>query len=438
MEHILWRISDTDMLSLAPEEARLIKFEQMGETGTETTHIGETEIFARFPVYESVVVGTAARIQDLPLTDDWAETKYQRFERQAHRPIKDVDFLAWKEALPIPVAYKLAAQELIAATNPTDTSERLRCMNCKGKATFETDCTCTFGGLVFIDTTEEEGQSQSLRDEGEADPACGTCHGSGKMSSDCPFCNGAGYMTKYPTLILTNELTGESRYETLDIVELIATGKVPVLYTHTDEQVYGPQLMIAKYPLKAMVSTYINSVIRELGVDPMQAVSVVESGVKTIEPERFDMTLVAASWRRQNGQVTQKLDGYDVRATGFPGRFGPIHERILGLQYSIAYTMSWPAGKILDDNGVAKGWEWKVRQRQDFATTLKLLTEKLAKRGYRLGCRYSFIATEESAPTFYVLDQDDHILTALDQDYRIEDALESALFKADEILEQLP
>jgi hypothetical protein len=372
LEQRLARIAyEGQMLQFAPTGFRLYQYMETGETVMRSIKAGESEHVFRVPVREPVLQKEAETIEGLFGEED---------ERVRYNPaageIEDEEYQIWKESLLKPEDLTAAADKELERREAEGDEETIACGNCRGKMHFEINCSCTHGGTTFMDLTDES-ETVKLREEGEPDPDCETCEGTGKYTNDCPCCQGSGLSTKYPQILLINEVTGEERLLKLDLAALVASGEIG-MEVREHQSVYT-DFKAGNIILDLKLSDYIDRHIAAMGIDKENAVVASEYGVSKI-PSQKDLSRAHA----------------------------------------------WSSGRSRDENGLLEPERWVMRPIRSFNETLEDLKISLAERGYTLGFSHTFIATGETGPSFFILDEHGQALQQISNDYDVRESLENA------------
>ncbi len=415
LEQALWRIHEDQMLQFTATGFRLFEYVETGETQVRSMKAGESEYVFRVPVKEPVIQKDVATLAEL---FDPNEEGYHYDDGHIADVIDADEFKTWVESLVSPEDVKEAAVKELEKREVEGDEETVPCGNCKGKAHFENDCSCTHGGTTFVDMTEEsEDSTVKLREDGVPDPDCGTCEGSGKTQNDCPYCEGCGMAAKYPHIILKNEVTGEERVLKLDLATLIVNGEVEVEWGGY-EKLYPNDYQVGEKIIRFNVSAWIDRNIAEMGIDKENAARTSGDSIGKIESERANVAGRRAYWRKHEGEIK----------TGFNhGQDDMSADDVLSDgQRNLSHSYAWPYGKIKDDNGVVVAEEWVIRPLRPIEDALEDIKTAMAEYGYSLGFTQSFIATGETGPSFFLLDKDGNAVQQLSNDYYIRESLENA------------
>ena len=426
LEQALWRIHEGQMLQFTPTGFRLFEYVETGETDVRSMRAGESEYVFRVPVREPVIQKDVSSLDEL---FDANDEEYHYDDGRIADEINTDEFRAWLETLITPEDVKEAAANELERREVEGDEETIPCGNCKGKARFESNCSCTHGGTTFVDMTgETEHSTVKLREEGVPDPECGTCEGSGKTQNDCPYCEGCGMAAKYPHIILKNEVTGEERVLMLDLATLIVNDEVAVEWGG-QEKLYPEDYQVGEKIIRFNVSAWIDRNLAEMGIDKENAARITGESIGKIESERANVIGRRAYWRKHEGEIK----------TGFNhGQDNMTADDVLDAgQRSLAHTYAWPYGRIKDEDGVVVAEEWVMRPLRPIGDALEDIKTAMAEYRYTLGFTQSFIATGETGPSFFLLDKDGNALQQLSNDYYVRESLENAWLTFQKIREQL-
>lgn len=429
LEQATWRIHEGQMLQFTDTGFRLYEYAETGETQMHYMKAGESGYAFRVPVKEPLLRREAASLGEL---FDPNDDSYSYDDGHIADDINTDEFNAWKDSLVKPADVKKAAAAELERQEVEGDQETIVCTNCDGAAFFDLDCSCTQGGLTFVDMTEESVDSTvALREEGVAAPDCEICEGSGKTQNDCPCCEGSGVAAKYPNIILKNELTSEERVLKLGLAKLVVSGEVEVEWGG-HERLYPNGYQVAEKIILFNVSNYIDRNIAEMGVDKNNSVRIYDDSVGKLDSARENVTGTRAYWRKFDGEIEtgfgygddqNDLTAADVLNSG---------------QTDLSRAFSWPYGKIKNSEGVVVAEEWTMRPLRPTEQALEDIKTAVAAHGYTLGFTQSFIATGETGPSFFLLDSDGNALQQLSNDYYVRESLENAWLTFQKIQEKLP
>lgn len=415
------------MVGLSLCGVKLIQFVDAGDTMTHRVRAGETEYYIKTPAKEAMVVANAADVAELrrslPRDNEPDMTDYyKRLRAEIDHP----DYQKWCETGVSEAEIILAAKEYLHE-RPDIGSEMLPCRNCKGVGEFELQCSCTHGGVVFSDLSGGGMESERLREEGEADPDCTACEGTGKKTNDCPMCHGAAQVVKYPEVIFRNSETGESTSLRLDITQLVAEGVCDVtesMYTYNYGTFRG-----ARRQKQISLERFIEKNLASIGIYMNCAVRLTEYGVYGFSAQNFSQTMFAEEWREEDGaaRIRDELSmPRNRRATPQTSSDMSLMQRFEHMQSNIS------SGQNQTD---ATPSVIELANRNDFSTTMRALLEKADAYGCSVGVKLSFIATGEVGPALYLLDEKSNVVAQLSSDYTLEDSLENALRSFDRFID---
>lgn len=427
LEQALWHIHEGQMLQFTTNGFRLFEYIETGETQVRSIKAGESEYVFRVPVKEPVLQKDVSILTEL---FDRSDEGYHYDDGHIADEIDTDEFKSWIEGLVSPEDVKAAAGKELKKREVEGDEETIPCTNCSGKAHFEVDCSCTHGGTTFVDMTDESEESTvKLREEGEADPDCETCEGTGKRQSDCPYCEGCGKAAKYPHIILKNEVTGEERVLKLDLAMLIVNGEVEVEWGGY-EKLYPNDYQVGEMILRFNVSAYIDRNLSEMGIDKENAARATGDSIGKIESAQANVTGRRAYWRKHEGVIK----------TGFNhGQYNMTAADVLNdAQTNLSRAYAWPYGKIKNNEGVVVADEWVMRPLRPIEEALEDIKTAMAEYGYTLGFTQCFISTGETGPSFFLLDNNGNALQQLSNEHYIRESLENAWLNFQKIRERLP
>lgn len=421
LEKALWQVRKTQMLQFTGTSYRLYEYIETGETDMHSMQAGESEHVFRVPVKEPLLQKEVASLDEL-----FVEKEYKAYhDGHIADSIDTQEYKEWVESIVGPKDIQAAAVKELARREYEGDSETLPCTNCKGNMSVEYPCSCTFGGMNFMDITDDSDDSSvSLREYGVADPNCGSCGGTGRASNVCPTCEGRGEIAKYPRLVLHNDITDERRVLKLDLATLVAAGDVSVEWAG-QEKIYPNDYQVGEKVIHVNLSAHIENQLAEMGIDSNNSAIFHEYGMRLLEPKRLDINTGRSWWRKHQGKIeTGTNDGKRSRKKTKSAADGS--SLLSDLQLGLASRQAWPHGKIKDDTGMVIADEWNIRPLRPIEDTLEDIVTFLSSRNYTLGYTLSFIATEEVGPSFYVLDSNGNALNQLSCSYTVRESLENA------------
>ncbi|MBP7820998.1 hypothetical protein KA043_02750 [Candidatus Saccharibacteria bacterium] len=426
LEKALGHIREGQMLQFTSTGFRLFEYVETGETQISTIRVGESEYTFRVPVKEPLLQKEVTSLTELFEPNN---ESYDYDDSYIADKIDTDEFRDWVESLVTPDDVIEAAVKELARREAEGDEGTIPCTNCEGKAQFDIECSCTLGGTTFIDMIEKSEDSLvSLREDGEADPNCGTCEGSGKTQSDCPYCEGCAKAAKYPHIILKNEITGEERVLKLDLATLIVNGDVKVELDGY-EKMYPDDDQISEKILQFNLGQYIDRSLVEMGIDRENSARIQGDYFVKIVPDKANITGIHAFWQKQEGKIE----------TGFYTELDNMTATSVleNAQAKLSRAFAWPYGKIKNDEGVVFAEEWVLRPIRPIEDALEDIKTAIAEYGYFLGFTQSFIATGESGPSFFLLDDDGNAIKQLSNDYHVRESLESAWLEFQKIKKYL-
>ncbi len=367
IEQLLAKVTEDEILELSIDKARLFRLIETGETNMQSITAGETEFTFQVPVEEPLFQAeyavSFASLKDETDKGHWRGKLTKELQKAAKKEIEERDY---------------------------DEGEKITCLNCRGACSFNVTCMCTEGGLVYNDY--KTGESDSLREKGEPDKECGSCHGSGRYDASCPICKGHGSSYLYPELTLINETTGVSKTVVLNATRLIAEGILPVLGTNNAYVIKLTSLQLA--------------IAEELGMDRKRVKGTADNyGLYEIDDPRSDIYIYRA-------HIDPKDSGQDALKL--------IQEQIVR-----KYTHDFSAE--YDENGVVRGKIIRLIQSKPLNESLRQLIQLAGVHGYRVGYCRRFLETGSTGPAIILLDQNGTPLEQLSSDYSLSVAVQEAL-----------
>jgi hypothetical protein len=382
----LWReVYQGRILTISKDRAEIYSLIELGEHKVSAVRVEKTEYVMRMPI-TTPIFHKAYRIS----LEDTIDADPGKDHRKG-----------------APVGEDFQETALGMLERPMDPNERMTCENCKGKAFFVVNCSCTYGGVIFTD--DESGEKTQLRENGVPDEDCENCHGDGKRMSDCPTCLGTAYNYKYPTLTLTNQETGQSATEFLEVARLIASGKLPLLKSEDGG------VIIAK------MSGLMRSMAEEVGINPKLLMGISEYGAYELDDARSEVYIHPNNTLRSRNRDKDEA----------PMTRRDIIDSIQ-LQLSRTFAHSWQS--VLDEAGVPRGRNLRVFERPNANAQLKGLIEMVEANDWKLAYRRAFIETGVDGPGFVVLDNDMKLVAELSAEDNLTTAILNAYSVAKESL----
>lgn len=409
LEHLLHdeRLIHGAVVEFAADTFRFYTMEDTGETRL----VMDVEVPEKAPVVQA----EAASLSELLQSEHPPERPSagaQREERETSA-IDTTELDAWKENLIQPEQIITAAKEELQRREVLGDSETIPCVNCNSEPYKELDCIeCE----AYRELQRMEGE-EFEDDEADANPDCKLCDGSGTRLSECPYCEGTGETAKYPYLILENEMSGEQRVLKLDVAALIDENEAGIEWGGFTK-VYSEDNQSSEQILKINIADYIDRNIAEIGVDKHNAMMIWEEGLTTIPSSHSNTEALRAHFGKHRGNTKT---GFHLGHENMTAQ-----EALENAQRGLARAHAWPRGKIKDEHGVAFAEQWTMRPLRPIEESLEDLKNAVAERGYTLGFSYSFIATGEVGPTWFVLGDGGEKLAKLDQDYDVRASIENA------------
>ncbi len=435
---------DNEMVQFSGEKVVMLRFIETGETQLRTMKAGETEYAFNVPVRESLPDKEFTDINDFIASRAELSEKY-RYNDGAKKEITSPEYLNWKSTLITPDQLIVSAQEMVSEESSTEKrGETLTCTNCSGKKTFHLDCSCKEGGTVFTDLTDNKTIYE--RKKGETNPGCPRCNGSGKYDNPCPSCQGSGYMTKYPSLRIINEATGQEDSVLLDVASLVANGELKIESAFYERShASGDERADHKYVIR--YKELLKDRMRSIGIDPENAMSVSDNGrvLDTHFALYDEFNFSGNSWSKTDGKINKK----NAKRTA--------KDILQDEQKSIAHNMAWSGiysedlkkspeeikkialkrGRVINDENVTTEDVITIRQMRPVHEAFNDLLASITAKGYTLGYTLSFIATGEAGPSFYILNKNGDVVTQLSNEYDIRSSLENAWGRFEKIKNRL-
>jgi hypothetical protein len=159
-------------------------------------------------------------------------------------------------------------------------------------------------------------------------------------------------------------------------------------------------------------------------------------------------------WRKTEGKVEQSWRYYgNSLATE---EFVP-EQAFYGTQRSIARHFAWPGvlvqdlqknpeavrkealneyGKVLNKDNVVEEVAIPIKEARPLTNQLNNLINGVEIAGFKLGFANSFIATGETGPSFYLMDQEGNAIAQLSNDYSLRESAANAFISLLTILEK--
>lgn len=423
-EKVLQYASEERLLELCVDGS--IVERSIRETGEYQDHVvtvGEQTMSFRMPVSKLVEGSRYESLQDFATAcrkKDVVNDQYRHVELDP-TIIENESYIEWVRQLSIPGVDELVqAARTIEVSSGQYATETLPCSNCKGNRIMRYSCQCTQGGSSIYDA--ESGETVRERPIGEVLSDCNTCHGTGQASNDCPICHGTGEREKYPSIVLTNEKTLETRVIILDVAALIR--ETPDLVLKSEFIVEQSWLgLSANARMQFTPLHLVQKIAEDMGVPAENAMIVAESGHLGRLGDYFQQFSIATEqWNDKNGSRKNNRRS----ATASADEPGAPAEYITQLQAAI----SWQYGaNRASDGDITRARHYQLREVSTFDQSLNDLKLALSEKGYSLVFGYSGIATGEVGPTFYAATVDGQVAGQLSQDYDMRAALEQALVR---------
>jgi len=411
-------IPNEQLLQFAADGVSLYGLVASGDTRTTSLKVGESEMVIKVPTKEPMLLRQAVTVEDVlapqKYVNDFEPPKYAT---DITGEIQDSDFESWQDGLVKPEQIKEAAEEELLRRDVEGDTEFLPCGNCKGKMQFDIGCSCTEGGMTFIDMTHESpAETISQREKGVADPDCQKCGGEGHFMNNCPACAGSGTMLKYPTLVIVNELTDERRAIRLDVAAMIVAGATEVTMYEEDKQL--PSAISSSRVLKFNTSDYVERVMDDMGIDIENSGRMMNGFMVDVMTGRLNTIGQEVFWRKfgPDGKV---ISGQGRNRVNTPEEAKSASEILADAQSDMARNFA----RANDTSGLD---EWILRPRRPMMEALEDLKSVVLANGYTLGLMHSFIATGQVGPSFYLLRDNGTPVIQLSNDYTLRESVENA------------
>jgi hypothetical protein len=310
------------------------------------------------------------------------------------------------------------------------------CANCEGDGQLHHDtCGWCQGGSYEI--RDMQGNITEKKDPDSPDPDCTACHGEGAHSSTCVCCEGEGTISKYPSLTLVNDHTGQAIELTFDIAKLLAEGAVSI-NRQVEEKAFDNGHIDHSTTTWITLSDWLAQQFTALGLDPQQ--SGINADGRFYESNRslsFDLQASYDSWRRTADTPMMGIHAGEVRAfrkanqtVGMlsRGKHGEIltgEDIVISAQHQVADYVP----QAFNQNGEKKQHQklilFNLASLEDSFAELKGLVEQ---GGQTLGYSYSWY--NGHSYNFYSMDEQDEIVNLLESNHQsFRSAVENAKLK---------
>lgn len=279
----------------------------------------------------------------------------------------------------------------------------------------------------------EDGEFIQQRPKGEPDPDCSMCGGSGQHSPDCPVCRGKGEVVINPIVSVINDETEARSGFRLDVVRLVAQGAFSLAVRDSTYHLRPgeePQVIVFLDFIDELKARATDSGIN-LRKDDVHALwggrpldmwattfghllkgtseQIEKSQAQTITRERAEdvfRRLQRNSWRLLRSD-TYGLDIDDATTEEIR-----THDRTFDLEF--------------DQEMQVQEYGLRLSKLMRPSEALQEVIGLLDQYGYRLGFKYSFVATEESGPALFILDSVGNIIQEMESGYDERYVLENA------------
>jgi len=450
LDKALWHMDERDLLQFTGTGVRLLGSVATGEKQIRGVKSGETEYFFAVPVYKKFVKEEYSSLAEF--TSQQPERKTYSWENNTSK-ITNEDFTIWKSLQPGPDDFVDMAKAMVEVESKFEKSkERTECGNCKGKKIFTHACSCTEGGLVFTDLTDDTVPSQRTREKGVTDPQCSHCGGTGEASNPCPVCHGAGYSMKYPEIVFINNVTGQKEELQLDLPKLIAEGEIRV-NTATRESVWkrkDKEVANGEIIYNVALTDFFYNRLRHLGLDPENTAAMGNGRLGELHWIMHNGTLGRNTWHKEGKKVTYSPP-LDLPAKTMTAVMIKQGQEQLSRQYAwsglYSEDLKMPRGeltkkaaehgRVINEDLVVARSEYRFQPLPPADETFETLVNGLPPLGFSLGFGQSFIATGETGPSFYLLDKDGDPQVQLNVEYDTRIALENATLGFKKVLSRL-
>lgn len=286
------------------------------------------------------------------------------------------------------------------------------------------DCMCTRMRSSY--TTIDGETVKEPKPEGEADPGCTQCGGTGKESYRCWDCSGAGESIINPIVSIVNRTTGEQTSFRLEVAKLLAEGDIQLGLTHQRYLRPGDDMKItarmymddfmARKALEVGIDINNDEYITYWGDRPLETFGTTfghllrQMSVDVELPSNFETTEEFAAAALEE---LQKRIACDIRTDIYgPSGFNRQRATTEAIR-EVGKTFDIDFNENLTVSRVGLHLERPPRSNE----ILRELIEVLDSDGYRLGFTSTGIATGETGPALYVLDRAGNIVQEIDSGY---------------------
>lgn len=424
-----WDDDEFGMLILDPDDTvRIGRSRRTGQTELRTIYVGESSHTFEVPetefyISETTQLGRIIRKHQKRMAKIAKQESYAEMIDESELA-SDVLYQRWAAERLQPDDIIEAAGRILGERTGYE-PEMMTCAHCDGEAEYYQQCSCTF---LISSITNIDGISTYDRAEGEPDPSCGRCGGTGGVTETCGSCDGLGYYNLYPEIEIF-EPTAQKRHRIrLDLPRLIT--EFPDLVTQEiDCYEYGKDSRRADYRVRFDLGGAIASLAGVWRLDD-EAVHIRYGNdlqYMRLYDEFYERASLLArdSWRKGTGREkprSRAISNETVAEDTAPRGVIESNQRTLatsiksdsrqwGISYEIVYSPT-PERRFED------------------------LRAALGQRGLSLAVAHEFIATGETGPTIYVAKGDD-IVARLDQEYSVDRAIEGAWIRYQEIADKL-
>lgn len=384
IEQVFGRVELHQMLQFDGMTVQLIEFLQ-----TETREVSDGRYTYWLPVTHPILCKEVASLSDLFEVDPIEQEALNYDDGHISTQIEGDDFRAWSESLVRAEDIKAAALAELKRRETEGDEETQPCYNCQGEGKVESDRYPAIYGENFAD---------------------------GPV--DCTCCDGAGKTTKYPTIILHNEMNSDERILRLDMAALIAQGELEII-EEGHEKSYPEGVEGAERVIRLSVSNYIDRNIAEMGINLQNAARVNQDNIiEGIHNDTTDPVALHALWNRDHlgNKLINHNFGSDMDAA----------DMLKACQKYIAQKFSSPYGKIKDAYGMVTAEKWTIRPLRPVQQALDELITVVTANGYKLGYAPEPIDAGRAGPTFFLLNGHGERIGNLSDGYTVWEAVENS------------
>lgn len=451
--------SEHAMVCARPNGWGLIEFRTTGRLHKRSARVGDAQYVAEVPVRAAHRLGNADTLKDLVRlhgkperepNEYWVRHGKEPGARHAASRTRDVGV----QGEIVHLVHDRILHAAHAAT-PLDTAGRAPCRNCSGAGRKPLDnCWCKERGAHYLGVLAErddvllddpypalEAGPAHVAEPATYDPACDECHGTGTYLWTCPVCDGAGVE---PVCVdwTVNGPDGTYTFRH-DIASLIRDGHIR-LHVDALPVARGIEVRVRTdcRPLRDTIEQKVASGqpawlrtgthFHDWNLDSLTGFYLQMKPAGSRAPRLFSEAartpLTAADGPFVYAQRVYKPRSSSLRPARWVDREHlaqtlPTGKTLLGqLQASVAGNVYVSPGHPemvgrRGDEGCAEEVRKHAVIRVPEEVLLRSAIDAASESGFTLGFKYSFIATGQTGPTVYLLDDADQVLLELGQDY---------------------